>query len=47
MGMKYNFINLEIWNLLRELASRIYAITIFYPRQEQFGLTNQMQLLVH
>lgn len=40
---KYSFENLEIWQLSRELTKEIYKITLLFPDEERFGLTNQLR----
>lgn len=39
----YSFEKLEVWRLSKELVKTIYKITKGFPREEQFGLTNQMR----
>ncbi|MEW6619935.1 MAG: four helix bundle protein [bacterium] len=34
----YSFEKLEVWQKTRKFLKRIYEITSFYPKQEQFGL---------
>ncbi|MCU4157936.1 four helix bundle protein [Carboxylicivirga sp. A043] len=39
----YNFEKLEIWQLSRQLVRKIYQTTGSFPKEEQFGLTNQLR----
>lgn len=39
----YSFEKLEVWLLSKELVKIIYTITREFPREEQFGLINQMR----
>src|SRR5215212_4748122 len=39
----FSFEKLEVWRLSKELVKTIYKITKDFPREEQFGLTNQMR----
>lgn len=41
--MRHNFKELKIWQLGMEIARLIYKITKQFPREEQYGLTSQMQ----
>ncbi|MCJ8164940.1 four helix bundle protein [Pontibacter sp. E15-1] len=38
-----NFTELDVWKKSRELANDIYSITKSFPKEELFGLTNQMR----
>ena len=38
-----NFSELDVWKRSRELANHIYDITKSFPKDEMFGLTNQMR----
>ena len=38
-----NFINLEIWKRSRILVKKIYNLTNELPKEEQYGLINQIQ----
>ena len=40
--MKHNFKNLKIWILSMEIASDIHKITLEFPKNEVYGLINQM-----
>ena len=37
------FEGLEVWQLSKELAAKIYIETEIFPKIEQFGLTNQIR----
>lgn len=39
----YSFEKLDVWILSKELVVSIYTITKHFPRDEQFGLTNQLR----
>jgi len=41
--MKKAYIDLDVWKRSRSLASDIYSITKKFPKDELFGLTNQMR----
>jgi four helix bundle protein len=34
---------LEVWKISMELAEKIYHVTASFPKEEIFGLTNQMR----
>jgi len=38
-----NFSELDVWKRSRELANHIYNITKSFPKDEIYGLTNQMR----
>lgn len=38
-----SYVELDVWQLSRALASDIYQITRLFPKEELFGLTNQMR----
>lgn len=38
-----NFRNLSVWQKSHELTLAIYKSTTFYPKEEMYGLTNQMR----
>ena len=38
-----NFRELEFWKRSRVLAINLYSLTKSFPKEEQFGLTNQMR----
>jgi four helix bundle protein len=44
--MKYSFEKLEVWNDSRDLTKLIYSITMEFPDDEKFGITNQMRRAV-
>ncbi|GAA3960694.1 four helix bundle protein [Hymenobacter antarcticus] len=37
------YTNLEVWQLTRKLVAEVYAITQLFPKEELFGLTNQLR----
>ena len=39
----HQFKELEIWKRSRLFCSQIYAITLKFPSEEKFGLTNQLR----
>ena len=39
----YNFEKLEIWNLAIKLSVNIYRLTNNFPKEEKFGITNQLR----
>lgn len=41
--MNKNYTDLEVWQECRKLANHIYELTKFFPKEEQFGLTNQIR----
>jgi len=34
---------LDIWNFSLDLVSKIYSLTSHFPKEEMFGLTNQLR----
>ncbi|MES2416642.1 MAG: four helix bundle protein [Bacteroidota bacterium] len=40
---KKSYTDLDVWKEARILTNEIYAITRDFPKEEQFGLTNQMR----
>jgi four helix bundle protein len=40
--VRFRFEELEIWQRARNLSSEVYALTVSFPRHEQFGLGSQM-----
>ena len=38
-----SYTNLEVWQLARQLVSEIYAASQLFPKEELFGLTNQLR----
>lgn len=44
--MYYRFENLEAWQLSRKFILEIYKITEKFPKNELFGLTNQLRRAV-
>ncbi len=43
----HNFRELKIWQLATELSYDIYQLTAIFPRNEMFGLTNQLRRAVN
>ena len=41
--IKYNFENLEVYNLSNNFALKIYKISNNFPKEELFGLTSQIK----
>jgi four helix bundle protein len=41
--MNKDYTDLEVWQESRKLTNSIYELTIVFPKEEQFGLTNQMR----
>jgi four helix bundle protein len=39
----YSFEKLEVWQLSRQLTSRVYKISKTFPEEEKFGLTSQIR----
>jgi four helix bundle protein len=37
------YIELNVWIYARKLVNIVYALTKLFPKEEQFGLTNQMR----
>ena len=38
-----NFTDLRVWQASMDLAERVYRLTWHFPRQEQYGLSSQLQ----
>lgn len=45
--MAFRFETLEIWQLAKEYATRIYAVTAKFPRHEDYGLKSQLNRAVN
>ena len=41
--MKFHFEELTVWQEAMELVQNIYTVTKQFPKEEQFGLTSQLQ----
>lgn len=41
--MSFRFEKLVVWQEARELVKQVYLITSKFPKDEQFGLTNQLR----
>ncbi len=44
--MNKDYTDLEVWQISRMLAKEVYTITKTFPKEEQFGLTNQIRRAV-
>ena len=44
--MNKDYTELEVWQESRKLANHIYGLTKSFPKEEQFGLTNQIRRAV-
>jgi len=40
--MAFRFETLEIWQLARDYATKVYAVTAKFPRHEDYGLKSQL-----
>ncbi len=38
-----SYTNLEVWQLCRKLVSEVYTVSRSFPKEELFGLTNQLR----
>lgn len=43
MGKIESYQNLEVWKQTKDLVHTIYELTKSFPKEEQFGLTNQLR----
>jgi four helix bundle protein len=41
--MNKDYTDLEVWQESRKLVNHIYGLTRSFPKEEQFGLTNQIR----
>ena len=41
--MQKEYTDLEVWQKARTLAGEIYAVSKIFPKEELFGLTNQIR----
>lgn len=41
--MNKDYTDLEVWQECRKLTNHIYELTKFFPKEEQFGLINQIR----
>lgn len=41
-----NYIELDVWKYSRELVKLVYLLTKSFPKEEMYGLTNQMRRCV-
>lgn len=44
--MSKDYTDLEVWQESRKLTNQIYGLTKTFPKEEQFGLTNQIRRAV-
>lgn len=44
--MKFNFEDLDVWNIALDLSERIYKITAKFPQEEVYGITSQIRRAV-
>ena len=45
--MAFRFETLEIWQMAKEYATRVYVITAKFPRHEDYGLKSQLNRAVN
>jgi four helix bundle protein len=45
--MAFRFETLEIWQMAKEYAIRVYAVTAKFPRHEDYGLKSQLNRAVN
>ncbi len=38
-----SFEDLEVWQLSSNLASQVYSLTAFFPREEKYGIIDQLK----
>jgi four helix bundle protein len=43
VGEQFGFERLEVWQRAMDFAGQVYEITKAFPRDEMFGLTNQLR----
>ena len=43
MGKVETYQDLEVWKQAKSLVQRIYELTRSFPKEEQFGLVNQLR----
>jgi four helix bundle protein len=43
----FRFETLEVWQMARAYANRVYALTAHFPRHEDYGLRSQMNRAVN
>jgi four helix bundle protein len=43
MGEKISYTDLDVWKASRELAGWVYALTKEFPKEELFGIVNQIR----
>ena len=45
--MAFRFETLEIWQMAKEYATKVYAVTAKFPRHEDYGLKSQLNRAVN
>ena len=40
--MAFRFESLKIWHMARAYATKVYKVTVKFPRKEDYGLTSQL-----
>lgn len=45
--MAFRFESLDIWHMARAYATKVYKLTARFPRQEDYGLTSQLNRAVN
>ena len=43
MSYTYTFEKLEVWQLSRSFVKEVYELTKSFPKDEQYGLSNQIR----
>jgi four helix bundle protein len=46
-GVGFRFETLEIWQMSKEYATKVYAVTAGFPRHEDYGLKSQLNRAVN
>jgi four helix bundle protein len=41
--MKFNFEDLDVWNISLDLAEKIYSLSKSFPKDESYGITSQLR----
>ena len=45
--MAFRFESLDIWHMARAYATKVHKVTARFPRQEDYGLTSQLNRAVN
>lgn len=45
--MAFGFETLDIWQMAKEYATKVYVVTAKYPRHEDYGLKSQLNRAVN